>query len=114
MDLSPVEIDGIFSALADANRRKLIELLHERDSTLLELTEHFDISFQALSKHIKVLEAAKVLHKEKKGKYRVLSLNRDSLKLTLKWISYYSNFWNESFDKLDHLIQEENLNDQPE
>ena len=95
----------VFVALSDSNRRKIIELLHDADSTLLELANHFSISFQALSKHIKILNDANLVIKEKQGKYRLLSLNRKALLPTLEWISYYSSFWNESFDKLDALIQ---------
>ena len=97
-------MDKVFSALADTNRRRIIEHLHDKNSTLLELNEHFDISFQALSKHIKILESAEIVHKEKQGKYRVLSLNKSALKTTLSWISYYSDFWNQSFDQLDQRI----------
>lgn len=99
-------MEKVFSALADGNRRKIIELLHQKDSTLLELAESFDVSFQALSKHIKVLEGAEIVTKKKQGKYRVLSLNRNPLQQSLKWISYYSDFWNQSFDKLEKLIDQ--------
>ena len=101
-------MEKVFSALADSNRRKIIELLHESDSTLLELNEFFPVSFQALSKHIKILEDAQIVLKKKQGKYRLLSLNRESLELPLKWMSYYADFWNESFDKLEQLINSEN------
>ena len=104
-----IETDKVFSALGDKNRRKIVELLHQKDSTLLELSELFPFSFQALSKHIKVLENAQIVQKRKQGKYRMLSLNREALKPTLRWISYYSNFWNESFDKLDEIINQKNL-----
>lgn len=102
-------MEKVFSALADGNRRKIIELLHVKDSTLLELADQFPVSFQALSKHIKVLESAEIITKRKKGKYRLLSLNRNSLKSSLKWISFYSSFWNDSFDKLEKQINQENL-----
>lgn len=104
-------MEKIFPALADKNRRKIIELLSEKDSTLLELADHFAVSFQAMSKHIKILENAEIVTKERKGKYRILSLNRNSLKPSLEWISYYSNFWNESFDKLDEIINNQAQND---
>ncbi len=113
MELESRNIDQniIFSALSDANRRKIIEILHQKDSTLLELSASFPISFQALSKHIKILEDAQLLIKKKQGKFRILSLNRNTLRLPLKWISYYSNFWNESFDKLSDLIDKTNLDE---
>ena len=99
----------VFAALSDSNRRKIIELLHQKDSNLLELSESFDISFQALSKHIKILENAGILVKKKQGKFRILSLNKNTLKLPLEWISFYSNFWNKSFEKLNELIDKNNL-----
>ena len=101
----------MFAALADKNRRKLVELLHQQDSTLLELAPHFDMSFQALSKHIKILERAHVLSKQQQGKYRVLSLNRAALQQSLQWITTYSNFWTGSFDKLSALIDENRQRD---
>lgn len=97
-------MEKVFSALADRNRRKIVELLHEQDSTLLELNTHFEISFQALSKHLKILEEASVIRKQRQGKYNILSLNRNSLEEPLKWISYYADFWNQSFDQLNDLI----------
>ena len=102
-------MEKVFSALADGNRRKIIELLYADSSTLLELSEKFPISFQALGKHIKILEEAEIVKKVKKGKYRELSLNQNSLRQTLEWISYYSNFWKESFDKLDVLVNQQNI-----
>jgi DNA-binding transcriptional ArsR family regulator len=97
--------DRVFTALADKSRRKIIELLSVKESTLLELSGQFPISFQALSKHINILEKAQVVIKKKQGKYRILSLNHVALITSLRWISFYSNFWNDSFEKLDNLIQ---------
>lgn len=102
--------DRVFHALSEKNRRKIIELLHHGDSTLLEMSESFDISFQALSKHIKILEQSGVLIKKKDGKYRRLSLNRKALMDSVKWISYYSSFWNESFDQLEQLVNKNSPN----
>lgn len=104
-------MEKVFTAIADSNRRKIIELLHKSDSTLLELAEHFPITFQALSKHIKILTASDIIVKKKQGKYRNLSLNRKALMPTLEWISYYTDFWNDSFDTLDALIKSEKGDD---
>ena len=102
--------DAVFSALSDSNRRRIIELLHVKNATLLELAESFPISFQALSKHIKILESAQILTKEKQGKYRILSLNHETLRSPLEWISFYSSFWNGSFDKLRDIINHTDAN----
>ena len=81
-------------------------MLHERDSTLLELTEYFPISFQAVSTPVKILEEAQLVNKVVKGKYRLLSLNHAAFKLPMEWISYHSRFWNESLDRLDQAIKQ--------
>ncbi len=101
------QTDKVFSALADKSRRKVVEILYNKDASILEISESFSMSFQALSKHIKILEAAGIVNKEKVGKYMICSLNHGALKQSLKWISYYSDFWNESFNKLDKLIKKE-------
>ena len=74
----------------------------------MQLSEQFPFSFQALSKHIKILEQANVVRKRVEGKYRILSLNKEALKVSLTWVSYYSDFWNQSFDQLDDLINNNN------
>ncbi len=105
--MSAIKKSEIFSALADPNRLRIVEILAENDSTLLELVDHFSISFQALSKHIKVLESAGILSKKKAGKYRILALERNSLHEALLWISQYFHIWNTSFDTLYELIKKE-------
>ena len=107
MTIESENADQIFSALADKSRRKVIEMLHEKDSSILELSESFSMSFQALSKHIKILEAAGIVNKEKQGKFSICSLDHEAMKKSLKWISCYSGFWNESFNKLDGLIRKQ-------
>ncbi len=100
-------MEKIFSALADPSRRKIIEHLHVENSTLLELSENFSISFQAVSKHIKILENADLVRKIKRGKYRELSLNRQPLIKATAWISFHANFWNDSFNNLEELINQQ-------
>ena len=104
-------MEKVFTALADKNRRKIIELLHKEDSTLLKLSENFPFSFQALSKQIKILEEASIIRKERKGKFRVLSLNRHALKESFEWVSFYSNFWETSFDRLERQLNEHESKD---
>ena len=93
--------NALFAALADGNRRKIIELFHEEDSTLLELQKHFTVSFQALSKHIKILENAGLINKKKDRTFRRLSLNKEALKPVMGWVSYHSDFWQTSYARLE-------------
>lgn len=100
-----VSEDLVFSALADKNRRQVIELLRSEEKTIQELHDSFDFSFQALSKHIRILEEAQVLRKRKHGKFVYCSLNHIALQGPMKWISYHSSFWNDSFDQLGEIIR---------
>ena len=102
-----VDSDQVFSALADKSRRRIVEMLHKKDASILELTDSFNMSFQALSKHVRILENAAIVKKRKQGKFMICSLNHQAFSDSLKWISYYSNFWNESFTKLDAIIKKQ-------
>ena len=106
--MNGVNTDSIFAALADKSRRKVVEILHENDASILELTESFTMSFQALSKHVKILEKANIVTKKRQGKFMICSLNNHALKSSLEWISYHHNFWNDSFSNLDSLIKKKN------
>ncbi len=96
--------DLIFAALADRQRRKILELLHAGESTLLELSDAFDISFQAVSRHIQLLEEAGLVDKRKAGKYRILTINRQAFTPVLAWIRDYTQLWQTSFDRLEKII----------
>ena len=100
------ELNKVFSALSDPNRRKILEMLNQDDSTLLELASSFDVSFQAISKHLKVLEDAQLLTKEKQGKYYICKYHPDKLKDAVDWISKHHKFWQNNFDRLDSFLSE--------
>lgn len=75
-----------FSALADATRCKVIELLHERPMPVHELTAAFAISRPAISRHLRVLKDARLVKEEKQGRENVYSLQRQTLKPLSSWL----------------------------
>ena len=75
-----------FSALADATRCKVIEMLHERPMPVHELTAAFDISRPAISRHLRVLKQARLVKEEKQGRENVYSLQRQKLKPMAQWL----------------------------
>ena len=86
----------------------MIAQLHLGDQSIQDLAKPFSsMTFQGVSKHVKVLEASGLISKKRQGKYQICSLRQDAFADSLKWISYYSNFWNESLDQLAALIQEQ-------
>jgi ArsR family transcriptional regulator len=74
-----------FKALNDATRRKILELLHEKDLTAGEIAQHFKISFPSISHHLDLLKQAKLVSAEKDGQYVYYSLNTVAVDEIVKW-----------------------------
>lgn len=73
----------VFRALSDPTRREILALLRDRDMTAGEIAEQFDISKPAISKHLEILKEAELVSSEKKGLYRIYSINLTVLQETL-------------------------------
>ncbi len=104
-------LDGIFHALADPTRRAIIGALMQGPKTVGEISQPFDISLPAVSKHLKVLERARLVTRQIRGREYHCRLNPESLAPAHDWLSFYSGFWNERLDALDTLLNEENDNE---
>ncbi|MCG2622011.1 metalloregulator ArsR/SmtB family transcription factor [Arthrobacter sp. I2-34] len=94
----------IFAALADPTRRAILARLTEGEATVGELAEPFDISLPAVSRHLKVLEAAGLISRTRSAQWRSSRLEAGPLREATAWMEDYRRFWDESFDRLDaHL-----------
>jgi len=101
---SEADLDQVFMALADQTRRRLVRMLAERDFTVSELAEPFDMSLAAVSKHIKVLEAAGIVARRIDGRVHTLALRPEALSGALDWITIYRNFWQRRLAALDDML----------
>ena len=97
-------LDQVFMALADPTRRQIVRMLSEQDRTVGELAGPFPVSLAAISKHIKVLEAAGIVTRQVDGRVHTLALRPEALAGALDWISIYRNFWTRRLDALDELL----------
>lgn len=98
------ELSRTFAALADPTRRALLARLAEGSSTVGELAEPFEMTFAAVSKHLRVLEGAGLVSRGREAQYRPASLDARPLRAAAAWIGNYRQFWTDSFDALDdHL-----------
>ena len=98
------QLDLIFGALSDLTRREILAHLSNGSATVMELARPFRISLPAISKHIRVLENAKLIRRVKDGRFRRVSLVARPLKEVSAWIESYRVFWENRFDSLDdHL-----------
>ncbi len=99
-------LDRVFAALSDPTRRGIIAQLREEEMSVLELAESFDMSFQAISKHLKVLDKAELLHRRKEGRYQWCKFNSEPMADAVKWMSFHYDFWKESFNSLEQFLDQ--------
>ena len=103
VNLLSAELDFTFYALSDPTRRKILSMMGEKVRTITELAEPFHMSLAAISKHIKILEKAKLLHRTRQGRIHECTLNVAALKNAEACIQFYTQFWNV---QLDAFVQE--------
>lgn len=84
-------INGLFKALSDENRRKILDLLKEGDLTAGEIAEHFEMSKAGISQHLSVLKNADLVYAVKRGQYVYYSLNATVFQEVLKWIVQFQS-----------------------
>jgi len=98
------QLSRTFAALADPTRRRMLALLADRERTVGELVEPFDMTFAAVSKHLRVLETAGLVHRSRTAQYRPATLNPEPLAAASKWIADYEKFWTENLDSMGELL----------
>jgi len=100
------QLDSIFASLADPTRRDIISRVARREYSVGELVAHYDVSFAAISKHLKVLEEACLIRKRKEGRKHMVSLTPSALKSADEYLQEYRQMWQSRYDKLDKVLYE--------
>ena len=93
-------LDAVFQALADPTRRSILRTLSKQGRTVGELADPYDMSLAAVSKHLKVLERAELILRERQGSFQRITVNPWPMKQAHGWLSYYEQFWGERLDAL--------------
>jgi DNA-binding transcriptional ArsR family regulator len=94
-----------FAALADPTRRAILAKLARGKKTVNQLAEPFDMTLPAISKHLKVLERARLIERSRDAQYRPCSLHSEPLQDVDRWLEQYRKFFEESFDRLDEYLR---------
>lgn len=97
-------LSATLSALADPTRRAILARLTEGEATVNQIAEPFDISLPAISRHLKVLEAAGLISRGREAQWRPCRLEAGPLKDLDGWLGQYRRFWEGSFDKMDAYL----------
>jgi len=95
-----------FAALSDPTRRAMVQRLALGPASVHRLTEPFTLSQQMISKHIACLVRARIVIKTKRGRESVCTLRPEAIKKVSDWAISYRRFWEESFDKLDVVVNQ--------
>ena len=105
LDRSP-HLDRVFHALAHPARRWMLRQLSDREQNLSELSAPLRMSFPAASKHVRVLERARLVRRRIIGRSHLCRLDALPLKHVSEWTERYRQFWEGSFQRLDALLDE--------
>jgi DNA-binding transcriptional ArsR family regulator len=100
------QLSRVFSALADPTRRDMVARLTAADATVNELAEPYDVSVQAVSKHLKVLEEAGLVSRSREAQRRPVHLEAEVFDLMTKWIERYRRRAEERYRRLDDVLAE--------
>lgn len=98
------ELDRVFHALADPTRRTILAMVSEGERSVSQLAAPFDTTLAAVSKHVKVLEAAGLLTRRWVGREARLGLEPARLASASDWLEHYRRFWMGRFDALERMV----------
>jgi len=93
-----------FQVIADPSRRQMLMLLSKESLTISSLAENFDMSRPAVSKHIKILDAAGFISIEDIGRERHCTLKQDGFNALHEWLNYFDKFWASKLKTLENLL----------
>ncbi len=115
--MSPDPLSVTFAALADPTRRAILAHLAKGEASVTELAKPFEMSLPAISKHLKVLERARLITRGREAQWRPCQIQAEPLKDAAAWIEQYRQFWEERLDRLDdylHELQTQEKQDDPQ
>ena len=94
-----------FAALADPTRRAILARLAKGEATVGELADPFEISLPAVSRHLRVLEDARLIERRVDAQWRMCSLNAEPLHEASEWIEFFRRFWEGRLDRVAEYLE---------
>jgi DNA-binding transcriptional ArsR family regulator len=102
-----VYLDSLFGSLADPIRRDILRRLMSAQYTVSQIAQDYEISFAAVAKHLSVLEKARLVIKQRRGREQVVRIAPEALKDASYYLKQYEALWNHRFDALDSVLKED-------
>jgi DNA-binding transcriptional ArsR family regulator len=105
--LSPAfgQLDSVFGSLADGTRRDILRQVAGCELSIGEIAAHYDLTFAAISKHIKILEQARLVIKRRRGKEQMVSLAPGAFRDAEEYLAWYQRGIEQRFDRLDEFLK---------
>src|SRR5262245_35763236 len=100
----PQTLDRVFMALGHPVRRQILVRLAQGSATVTDIAEPFEMSLNAISKHLKVLERAGLIQREVLGREHYCRISTDPLEEVSNWLTYYQTFWTSRLDAIEREI----------
>jgi DNA-binding transcriptional ArsR family regulator len=97
-------LDVTFAALSDPTRREIVQRLGKGAARVSDLAQPFDMSLNAVSKHVKVLERAGLVRRTREGREHHIALDPEPIRRIAGWASRYERFWSDGLDKLEAFL----------
>lgn len=104
-----LNLNTLFSSLADETRRDILNRVAKKQLSVGEIAKHYKLTFAAVSKHLKVLEKARLVIKQRRGKEQMVMFNPLAVNDAAEYLRNYEAIWNQRFDALDKLLKKESL-----
>lgn len=104
---STAPLDRVFGAVADPTRRAILVTLRRKPATITEIARRFPVSLNAVSKHVKVLERAGLIHRDVVGREHYCRVEVKPLQRATAWLEHYREFWDVRLEALArHIVAE--------
>jgi DNA-binding transcriptional ArsR family regulator len=100
------QLTDVLTAISHPSRRAIIAQLANGPARFLEIAEPFDTALNAVTKHLKLLERAGLIEREKQGREVVISLRAEPLREVAKWVHDYERFWNQRLDEFEQHFKD--------
>lgn len=101
-----LQLDSVFGSLADSTRRDILKRVARSELSVGEIAHSYDMSLAAVSKHLKILEQAKLVVKRRRGKQQLVKAAPKTLADAEKYLEQYSQMWEQRLDSLEKYLKE--------
>jgi DNA-binding transcriptional ArsR family regulator len=103
------QLTNVLTAISHPTRRAIIGKLANGPARFLDIAEPFDVALNAVTKHLKLLERAGLIEREKQGREVLISLRPEPLRQVENWVHEYERFWNERLDQFEEYFRKQQL-----